>query len=141
MKKLKDIIKEFKMAGESDEIKKLPIAEKKRVLAMIGEYNKLGKVLNRDGSLTETAKQLGEIAEAATHITLSEAGEDWMDKKTINENMKSLTNFSKEFGKLAQEAHSTEQRMTALYEDMGHILGRYFEIKEPIDEVNSLNDF
>ena len=34
------------------------------------------------------------------------------------------------FGKIAGEAKSLQERMGALYEDMGNILGRYYEIGE-----------
>ena len=39
--------------------------------------------------------------------------------------MKELTNLSKQFGKVASEANA--KRMSGLYEDMGHILGRYYK--------------
>ena len=44
--------------------------------------------------------------------------------------MKELTGLSKQFGKIAQESKSLQQRLGALYEDMGNILGRYYEIGE-----------
>lgn len=134
--KLKTIIEGF---NREEEVKKLSNEEKKRVLEMISEYNKLGKALNREGSLPDVAKQLGEIAEAAQQVTLSEVG-DWFDGNTIKKDMTELAKSHKEFDKLAREAYTLEQRMTALYEDMGHKLGRYFDLKEPIDEVNSVDD-
>ena len=48
--------------------------------------------------------------------------------------MKELTNLSKSFGKIAQESHGLQQRMSGLYEDMGHVLGRYFEIEGDEDK-------
>jgi DNA anti-recombination protein RmuC len=56
--------------------------------------------------------------------------EDWFDKKTVSENMKQLRRVSEEFNKLAKEAHTMQQRMEALYEDGGHVLSRYFEIRD-----------
>ena len=44
--------------------------------------------------------------------------------------MKELTGLSSQFGKIAGEAKSIQERMGALYEDMGNILGRYYEIGE-----------
>ena len=52
------------------------------------------------------------------------------DKVTVSRNMKELTNLSKQFGKVANEANSLQERMSGLYEDMGHILGRYYQISE-----------
>ena len=65
---------------------------------------------------------------AATH-TVQET-EDWFDKVTVTRNMKELTNHSKQFSKIAEEASSVQQRLSALYEDMGVILNRYYEIPE-----------
>ena len=52
------------------------------------------------------------------------------DKVTVSRNMKELTGLSKQFGKVATEANSLQERMSGLYEDMGHILGRYYQIGE-----------
>jgi hypothetical protein len=64
--------------------------------------------------------------------------EDWFDKITVNRNMKELTSLSNQFRKVATEAQGLQERMGGLYEDMGHILGRYYEIHEPNhEEVSS----
>ena len=62
------------------------------------------------------------------------------DKVTVSRNMKELTNLSKQFGKVANEANSLQERMSGLYEDMGHILGRYYEIGEKHDRDMSDDD-
>ena len=49
------------------------------------------------------------------------------DKVTVSRNMKELTNLSKQFEKVANEANFSTKRMSGLYEDMGNILGRYYE--------------
>ena len=44
--------------------------------------------------------------------------------------MKSLNGSVVEFTKTAKEAQALNQRMTALYEDIGHVLNRYYDIDE-----------
>ena len=44
--------------------------------------------------------------------------------------MKELTTLSNSFGKFAQEAQGLQERMSAVYEDMAHIIGIYYEIPE-----------
>ena len=44
--------------------------------------------------------------------------------------MKSLKGSVVEFTKTAKEAQALNQRMTALYEDIGHVLNRYYDIDE-----------
>ena len=101
----------------------------KQVSEALKSYNKLGETLYQQQSLKETAKSLSQIAEMAASHTLQET-EDWFDKVTVSRNMKELTNHSKQFSKIAEEASSVQQRLSALYEDMGVILNRYYEIPE-----------
>ena len=100
-----------------------------QILSKIQEFGQLGKSIYKSGDLKETAKTLSDIANAAKVHTLRET-EDWFDKVTVNRNMKELTNLSKHFGKLSEEASSVQQRLEALYEDMGIVLSRYYDLNE-----------
>ena len=99
----------------------------------ISSYNKLGESIFGESNITKVAEKLSWIATQAKSHTLSET-EDWFDKITVNRNMKELTGLSGQFGKIAKEAKSLQERMGALYEDMGNILGRYYEIGETVSE-------
>ena len=44
--------------------------------------------------------------------------------------MKELKGYSDQFSKFANEAHTLQQRIESLYEDMGTILNRYYHIDE-----------
>ena len=83
-----------------------------------------------NNNIVEIAKQLSEIAESNWDINhiLGEQ-DDWFDKVSVNKNMKSLKGSVVEFQKTAKEA-PINQRLTALYEDMGHVLNRYYDIDE-----------
>ena len=99
----------------------------------ISSYNKLGESIFGESNITKVAEKLSWIATQAKSHTLSET-EDWFDKITVNRNMKELTGLSGQFGKIAKEAKSLQERLGALYEDMGNILGRYYEIGETVSE-------
>ena len=101
----------------------------KQILSKIQEFSSLGKSIYKSGDLKETAKTLSDIANSAKVHTLRET-EDWFDKVTVNRNMKELTNLSKNFGKLSEEASAVQQRLEALYEDMGIVLSRYYDLNE-----------
>ena len=105
----------------------------KEVQEAISNFSKFGKTLQSEQELKVMAEALSDIANKAKTYTLSET-DDWFDKVTVNRNMKELTNLSKSFGKIAQESHGLQQRMSGLYEDMGHVLGRYFEIEGDEDK-------
>ena len=134
--KLKDLLKETVAVGgvvshnpwmkENEERPQINIKE---LVSSINNYGSLGEQIYGKGSLKEVAQTLSKMAEGAAQHTLSET-EDMFDKVTVSRNMKELTGLSKQFGKVAMEANSLQERMSGLYEDMGHILGRYYEINE-----------
>ena len=134
--KLKDLLKEMRVAGgvvshnpwvkeEKDE----PQIDVKELVSKISNFNSIGESIYGKGNLKEVAESLSKIAEGAAQHTLSEV-DDMFDKVTVSRNMKELTGLSKQFGKVAMEANSLQERMSGLYEDMGHILGRYYQIGE-----------
>ena len=109
----------------------------------VGNFNSFGNEIYREGNLRQLAEKLSRLAETAKQHTLQET-EDWFDKITVNRNMKELTGLSGQFKKVATEAQALQERMSGLYEDMGHILSRYYEINEsqPINqnEMKSYRD-
>ena len=105
----------------------------------ISSYNKLGESIFGKSNITKIAEKLSWIANQAKSHTLSET-EEWFDRITVNRNMKELTGLSNSFSKIAGEAKSLQERMGALYEDMGNILGRYYEIGEQVTEVEGDKD-
>ena len=133
--KLKDLITEMGISGivsESPWAKReddTPSINVNELVNSIKNYGSLGEHIYGKGSLKEIAESLSSIAEGAAQHTLSET-EDMFDKVTVSRNMKELTGLSKQFGKVASEANSLQERMSGLYEDMGNILGRYYDISE-----------
>ena len=128
MIKLKDILK------ETEEFQQLPSEIKKHFLEIISTYGQHRENMSRKSDIRQVAETLGAIADAAQEYTLREGG-DWFDRITIKRNMKELKSLQEKFEKEAIEAKSQEQRLEALYEDMGHVLGRYFEIAEVTEDV------
>jgi len=143
-KKLKNYMfdkKEIRMLNESifPEEKPMSPAVKEKALSAIKEYNKFGKMIYREGNLVDIAKTLGEIAQFAEKYTVENASE-WFDTITIKRNMNELKKLSEEFRKVSGEVQSYQNKMTALYEDMGHILNRYFEIEDIADDASEPED-
>ena len=112
-----------------------PKVNKHEVIEGVKNYNKLGKSFYSGGSVLETAKQLTQIAQAAHNHILGEQ-DDWFDKVSVNRNMKTLKSSVTEFKKAAKESHILNQRLTGLYEDIGHVLNRYYDINEEVDDID-----
>jgi len=128
MAKLKNILQEV--------FEESPKVDKYKVVEGVKNFGIVGKQLYNNNNIVETAKQLAEIAESAHHHILGES-DDWFDKVSVNKNMKSLKGSVVEFTKTAKEANMLNQRLTALYEDIGHVLNRYYDIDEALDPVDT----
>ena len=111
---LSKIVKE--KYGESEEDK----VDIEGLTNEISSYNKLGESIFGESNITKIAEKMSWIANQAKTHTLSET-EDWFDKITVNRNMKELTGLSNQFGKIATEAKTLQQRMGALYLSLIHI--------------------
>ena len=127
MIRLKDLL------NETEEFQQLPTELKKHFLEIISTYNQHREGMSRKSDIMQIAETLGGIADAAQEYTLREGG-DWFDRVTIKRNMNELKKLQSGFEKEAVEAKSQQQRLEALYEDMGHVLGRYFDMQEISDE-------
>ena len=134
--KLTDIVED--VYGEQQ-----PKLNVREFMGEVSNFNSYGNEIYREGNLRELAQRLSRLAETAKAHTLQET-EDWFDKITVNRNMKDLTGLSGQFKKVANEVQTLQERMSGLYEDMGHILSRYYEINEsqPINqnEMKSYRD-
>ena len=124
-KKLKDLL------GEVFEDK--PHVDKYKVVEGVRNYGIVGKSLYNGNNIMEIARQLSEVAESAHNHILGEQ-DDWFDKISVNKNMKSLKGSVVEFQRTAKEAHALNQRLTGLYEDIGNVLNRYYDIDEVMSE-------
>ena len=116
-----------------------PKVNKHEVIEAIKSYQTVGKQLYNGGGILEAAKQLVQMAESAQNHVLSETS-DWFDAVSVKRNMKELKGLTGQFRKTAVEANATNQRLSALYEDMGNILNRYYDIDEALDPVGKEDD-
>ena len=119
-----------------------PKVNKHEVIEAIRSYSTVGKQLYSNGGILEAAKHLAKMAESAQNHVLSET-DDWFDAVSVKRNMKELKGLTGQFKKTAVEANATNQRLSALYEDMGNILNRYYDIedvREALDPVGKEDD-
>jgi hypothetical protein len=109
------------------------------VIEAVKNYQTIGGQLFKDNGIIEVAKQLVGIAESAQNHVLSET-DDWFDSVSVKRNMKELKGMTTQFKKAALEANAVNERLNALYEDMGNILNRYYDIDEALDAVGKEDD-
>jgi hypothetical protein len=135
MKKLKDILNESQHSynrmnvGEDKEKEGMTNEEKREFLKAVAEYKRFGESIYRSGNLAEVYESIKGIVETAHKVTLEETG-DWFDKVTVGRHMKSMNESFKVFEKTISEVNTLQQRLESAYDEMGEVLGKYYEIKE-----------
>ena len=117
-----------KKPQEQSEQRKFTPEEKKEYLEAIAKFNEYGKDIYRSNKLVETAKKIKDIVEFAANHIVDESG-DWFDKVTLTRHSKKMNESLKIFEKTAEEMSKLQQRMEAVYEEIGETLGRYYDIK------------
>ena len=131
--KLAKIVEDYALTQER------PAVDKFQVIEAIKSYSRVGKQLYNNNGILDAAKQLAQMAESAQNHVLS-GTDDWFDAVSVKRNMKELKGLTGNFKKTALEANSVNQRLSALYEDMGNILNRYYDIEEALDPVGKEDD-
>ena len=106
---------------------------KETLVKTVNEFGTYGPSIYKKHNLADVAKTFVEIAEAAQKHVVDET-QDWFDGVTVKRNMNELKKQATQFNKIATEAQALQDRMAALYEDMGGILNRYFDIRELNEE-------
>ena len=127
------MIRLSKIVKEGEEPKRFSNEVKKHFLEIVSTYNKYQEMMDRKSDITEIAETLGGITDAARELAVNEA-DDWFDAHTVKRNMNELTKLGKSFDQVAVEAKNLDQRLHGLYEDMGHILSRYYKMGEISEE-------
>lgn len=131
------MIKLKKLLGEGEDKKSpkrtLSNEARRHFLEIISTYGSFGPKLKNENDLAKIAETLGAITDAASEFANKEAGNHF-DESTVKRNMNELGKLSSQFEKIANEAHSLHSQMESLYEDMGHIIQRYYGVSELSEE-------
>lgn len=129
LKEERDILKEYdpKTGRFADE--GLSFDQKKLTSEKISKFGMYQKYISLETKDSDVADDICNIIENASKYILNET-DDWFDGISVKRNLKEIKNLAKEFHKTATEREVYTQRMQSLYEDMGNILNRYFEISD-----------
>jgi cell fate (sporulation/competence/biofilm development) regulator YlbF (YheA/YmcA/DUF963 family) len=112
-----------------DDKPKLTKEQKKKLLEMVAAFNNYGKVFDKMDELVTTANALEEIANMAETFSVNESGE-WFSANKVIKDFADVKKRTAEFKKYSKECYTRMQEMAALYEDVGHVLKRYYQIQD-----------
>jgi hypothetical protein len=113
---------------EEKEEPKMTAEEKQQYIEAISHFNEYGKSVYRQANLEQTIKHIKKLVEFASKNIVDESG-DWFDKVTLTRHSKKMQESLKLFEKTATEMTQLQQRLEAVYEELGQTLGRYYKIK------------
>lgn len=130
VKENKDLEQEVQITNE----------QKQAFFESMKSYGKYSESIYRSQNILEAIKEIRNIVEVASQLTLQETG-DWFDKVTVGRHMKQLKESYKTFEKTANEMYTLQQRLEACYEDIGNTLGKYYDIQgnAPLQEKEKAN--
>ncbi len=105
--------------------------EKEVLFREMKKFNEYGDPLfrSKDESLGVLAKKLEKLTEFAQEFLMRNVDEEF-DKVTVNRNIKEINKYIDKFKKIAGEVKEKESRLQALYEDIGVVFNRYFDIED-----------
>lgn len=107
---------------------KLTKEEKSIFLQEVAKYNEYGSAIYRSEDLKRVAEAISNLVNTAERVTLEET-QDWFDEITVKRNLKTIKDSTNQFNKTVSEINKLQQRLESLYEEIGHNLSRYYEIK------------
>ena len=153
--KLKDILKESIEAGrvysnpfatafvkENEESNSTEFTSEQRAvfLKAVNEYKKFGEAVYRKEGLEDVYESIKNLVEVAGSVTIKETG-DWFDGVTVGRHMKRMNESFKVFEKTIKEVGTLQQRLESSYDEIGEVLGKYYEINNTDDELEEGNEF
>ena len=156
MKKLKDLLNESVEMGrvysnpfatafvkESEEPTndktEMTEEQKQAFYEAVKQYRRYGEAVYRNAGLSEVYEAIKNMVEVAGKVTLSETG-DWFDNVTVGRHMKRMGESFRVFEKTLKEVSTLQQRLEASYDEIGEVLGKYYEISE-LNEIEEGNEF
>ena len=135
MKKLTQLLKESqeldyrRMNVGEEEGQGMTKEEKRAFVEAVAAYRQLGEMISHKGNISEIHDSIKGIVENANNLTLKETG-DWFDRVTVQRHMKSMNESFKVFSNTIKEVSTLQQRLESSYDEIGEVLGKYYEIKE-----------
>ena len=115
--------------GLGQETPKLTPEQKQKLMEMASMYENYGEALQNEEAIVNSARAMTELCELAEAYALNECG-DWFQQEIVTKDMKEVKKRVGEYGKLAKECYAKMQQLGVAYQDIGHVLGRYYDLKK-----------
>lgn len=128
MKRIVENLGKIPEKGFGQETPQLSPDQKKRLMEMAAMFENFGEAIKNEEAIINSAKGLTELCELAESYALNECG-DWFQQDIVKKDMQGLKKRIMEYGKIAKECYGRMQQLGVAYQDIGHVLGRYYDLK------------
>jgi hypothetical protein len=129
LKRIVENLGQIPSKGLGEETPKLSPEQKKRLMEMASMFENYGEALRNEEAIVNSARAMTELCELAEAYALNECG-DWFQQDIVKKDMKEVKKRVMEYGKLAKECYAKMQQLGVSYQDIGHVLGRYYDLKK-----------
>lgn len=129
LKRIVENIGNIPNKGFSEETPKLSPEQKKKLHEMAAMFETFGEVLGQEEAIANSAKTMSEFATLAESYAVNECG-DWFQQEIVKKDMKTMKQKVMEYQKAAQECYARMQQLGVLYEDIKHVVDRYYNTKQ-----------
>lgn len=127
LKRIVENLDKIPKDGFGTEPPKLSGEQKRKLMELGTMYENFGECLKNEEALMNSAKGVTELCELAETYALNECGE-WFQQEIVKKDMKELKRRVQEFQNVMKEAYARMQQAGVAYQDIGHTLGRYFDL-------------
>ena len=154
--KLKNILKEsfekgkvysnpfhtpFVKENESEESNEMTTEQKMAFLEAVKAYKSFGETVYRNEGLAEVYESIKGLVETAGRNMVKET-EGSFDGITVGRHVKRMNESFKIFEKTLREVGTLQQRLESTYDEIGEVLGKYYEINETEEkDIEEGNEF
>ena len=129
LKRIVENIDRIPSKGFNEETPKLSSEQKRKLQELTSKFEQYGECIKNEEAILNSAKGLTELCELAEAYAINECG-DWFQQDIVKKDMKDLKRRIVEYGQVAKECYAKLQQLGVGHQDIGHILGRYFNIKQ-----------
>lgn len=127
LKRIVENLDQIPNNGFGTEPPKMTGDQKKKLLQLSQMYENFGECLKNEEALMNAAKGITELCELAETYALNECGE-WFQQEIVKKDMQNLKRRVQEFQKIVKETYARMQQAGVAYQDIGHVLGRYYDL-------------
>jgi hypothetical protein len=100
--------------------------QKRTLFGEMRRFDRYGESIYRDQNLVDLAERFEALVEYASRY-LNETNSSF-DRITINRNIRELSKYINKFKKTAKDVQEKQERLESLYEDIGVLFDRYFDV-------------